>query len=315
MGAAPGPARPADPAKSAAITLVVAAGLMAIALFSKNWIGASGGYGDAKVHIGPMGVEVCGVAGVCVDTGGKGMPGDVELIMMIALISGFAAAALAGWFGGAALGGKKDKLPDPKIAQIAFAAAIGSFLIFVIRIFAEGGSGIGPGWAMFPGIGGAITANIGLSKLKPHLPARMPGAPGVAGGGFPPGQPYQQPYGQPQQGGWPGAAGQPPQQGYGQQPHGQQPHGQQPFGQQPSQPMQPQYGQQPGQQPHGQQPGQPYGQQPHGQQPYGQQPPAQQSQPMQPQQAAAPNCPRCGQPLQFVAQYQRWFCAREQQYV
>lgn len=30
---------------------------------------------------------------------------------------------------------------------------------------------------------------------------------------------------------------------------------------------------------------------------------------------AAPNCPRCGQPLQFVAQYQRWFCGHEQQYV
>jgi hypothetical protein len=41
-----------------------------------------------------------------------------------------------------------------------------------------------------------------------------------------------------------------------------------------------------------------------------------------PPQAAAPtpppqlhNCPRCGTQLQFVAQYQRWFCPREQQYV
>lgn len=30
-----------------------------------------------------------------------------------------------------------------------------------------------------------------------------------------------------------------------------------------------------------------------------------------PQQA----CPRCGQPLQFVDQYQRWYCGHEQQYV
>lgn len=30
-----------------------------------------------------------------------------------------------------------------------------------------------------------------------------------------------------------------------------------------------------------------------------------------PQQA----CPRCGQPLQFVTQYQRWYCGHEQQYV
>lgn len=32
-------------------------------------------------------------------------------------------------------------------------------------------------------------------------------------------------------------------------------------------------------------------------------------------QPGAPACPRCGQPLEFVAQYQRWFCGREQQYV
>jgi len=32
-------------------------------------------------------------------------------------------------------------------------------------------------------------------------------------------------------------------------------------------------------------------------------------------QPGAPGCPRCGQPLEFVAQYQRWFCGREQQYV
>jgi hypothetical protein len=30
---------------------------------------------------------------------------------------------------------------------------------------------------------------------------------------------------------------------------------------------------------------------------------------------AVPNCPRCGSPLQFVAQYQRWYCTRENQYV
>jgi hypothetical protein len=27
------------------------------------------------------------------------------------------------------------------------------------------------------------------------------------------------------------------------------------------------------------------------------------------------NCPRCGTQLQFVAQYQRWFCPSEQQYL
>lgn len=103
------------------------------------------------------------------------------------------------------------------------------------------------------------------------------------GGGQPQGgQQYGQPGGQPQ--------------GYG-QPQGQ--YGGQPQGQ---------YGQPP-QQPYGQpQQGQPYGGQPQqGQpQPYGGQP-----------QGAPPAqmCPRCGKPLQFVAQYQRWFCGAEQQYV
>jgi hypothetical protein len=71
-------------------------------------------------------------------------------------------------------------------------------------------------------------------------------------------------------------------------------------------------------QPYGQQPSQPYAQQSQPMNP-------QQSQPMQPQMAppampppqqqAVPSCPRCGTQLHFVAQYQRWFCPREQQYV
>jgi hypothetical protein len=75
------------------------------------------------------------------------------------------------------------------------------------------------------------------------------------------------------------------------------------------------------------QPQAPYGQPPMQQQPYQQQRPVSPMQPQaQPQQAVAstmpgpgaggaPTCPRCGSPLQFVAQYQRWFCSRENQYV
>jgi hypothetical protein len=74
-------------------------------------------------------------------------------------------------------------------------------------------------------------------------------------------------------------------------------------------------GQYAGQQQHG---GQQHGGQYAGQQQYGGQQyggaPQQGAQPGFPQQAA-PSCPRCGQPLQFVAQYQRWFCGHEQQYV
>lgn len=32
------------------------------------------------------------------------------------------------------------------------------------------------------------------------------------------------------------------------------------------------------------------------------------------QQAPAANCPTCGNPLTWMAQYNKWFCAKEQQY-
>ena len=100
---APAAAKPADPAKNAGIMLAVASGLMLIALFSKNW--SSAGAGDRKLHIGPLGAERC-EGSFCVDMPLKGMPGDVELIMMLAMISGFASVGLAGWFGAATLAGK-----------------------------------------------------------------------------------------------------------------------------------------------------------------------------------------------------------------
>ncbi len=78
------------------------------------------------------------------------------------------------------------------------------------------------------------------------------------------------------------------------------------------QPAQPPYQQGYPQQPNQSQPMQP--QQQYGSQPYqqpGMAPPAMPP----PAQQAVPNCPRCGTQLHFVAQYQRWFCPREQQYV
>jgi hypothetical protein len=88
--------------------------------------------------------------------------------------------------------------------------------------------------------------------------------------------------------------------------------------QRPAYPMQPQ-GYPPQQQPQqGYAPQQPYGAQPMQpqQQPYS----AQQSQPMQPMQQQQPMaqqgqpCPTCQTPVTWVAQYQRWFCQRCQQY-
>ena len=210
---------------------------------------------------------------------------------MLALISGFASAAAAGTFGGMALAGKTDKIPlPPRLAQMAFGLAAFSMTFFVIRMISEKGE---ISWAGFPAIGGVILAGVGLKKLTPFLAAKP---------ALPPGAQQQ-------------FANQSQQQPMG--PYGNQSQPMQPYGNQ-SQPMQP-YGQQ-------SQPMQPYGQQSQPMQPYGQQsqpmqPYANQSQPMaapqQPPPGAAPvhNCPRCGTQLHWVAQYQRWFCPRENQYV
>jgi hypothetical protein len=301
-----GAARPGDPARTAAIMLVVAAGLTFIGLVSKSWVTASAGMRDISVNIGPLGVEAC-MGSVCRDAPMNKMPGDVELIRFVALIPGFASVAAGAAFGGLTLAGKRDKIPvAPKVAQIVFGIASFAFVAFIVRIFSEGGHGLGPGWAMFAGIAGVVVGSIGIKKLAPFVGSSMPGATmsssSPAAWGAQPGYGQPQGYGQPPQ-----AYGQ-PQQGYG-QPPAQQSGGMQPQGGW-GQPQQPQggYGQPAAQQ---SQPMQPQGG-------YGQ-PAAQQSQPMPqgaaPQQGGVPNCPRCGQPLQFVQQYQRWFCQREQQYV
>jgi len=262
--------------------LVVAAVLILVGTFSKNWI--SGGRGSRDIHIGPMGAEAC-MSSVCIDVPTRGIPGDIEAIMVIALISGFASAGAAGTFGGMALARKTEKIPiPPRLAQMAFGLAAFSMTFFLIRMISEKGE---ISWAGFPAIAGVILAGIGLKKLTPFLAAR-PALP--AGQQSQPMQQQSQPM----------------------QPHGQQ-----------SQPMQPQqhYGSQPyPQNPQGSQPMQPhYGSQPHAQPQQGSQPYAQpQMAPPQmppPQQQQIPNCPRCGTQLHFVAQYQRWFCPREQQYV
>jgi hypothetical protein len=222
--------KPADPAKTAAITLVVAAVLILIGTVSKNWI--SGGGGSRDVHVGPLGAEAC-FESRCVEIPTRGIPGDIEAIMMIAMLSGFASAAAAGLFGGMSLAGKSDRIPvPPKVAQICFGVAAFSMTFFLIRMLSEKGD---LSWAGFPAIAGVILAGVGIKKLKPFLHAATERAVFIAQPTMPSMNPHNP---------------------------------------QSSQPMQP-----------------------------------------PPQQAAVPNCPRCGTQLHFVAQYQRWFCPREQQYV
>ena len=278
--------------------LVAAAALILIGTVSKAWFHA--GMHGSEVNVGLTGAEVC-FESRCVDAPNDNLPDVVPLFMYMGLIGGIAAAAAAGLFGGLSLANKRDKIPvPPKLGHIAIGVAGVGMVGFFLRVVAEGGKGdTNPSWAIVPAIGGLILASVGLRKLAPFLPSTVARLPAGAS-----------PYGQ---------------QPVGQQPYGQQPYGQQPYGQQPM-------GGQPGQQPYGQQ--QPYANQSQPQQPY-----ANQSQPMQPQQGygqqpmggapmlpggalqgapgqqAAPNCPRCGTQLHFVAQYQRWFCPREQQYV
>jgi hypothetical protein len=318
-----GPPRPApsDPAKTAAMMLGGAALLLLIGVFNKSWFSASEEF--VKISFGPTGAEAC-FQGSCRSTSDFDGPDVVPLLQFAVIIGGLAAAAAAGMYGGLFLANKKDKIPtqiQPKFVNIAFGVAGAGSVGLLIRVMAEG-KGMGLSWGWVPALAGVALAWVGYQRLLPFLPAAgarpFPQPMNPYGQHGQPQQPYgQQPYGQqPQQG-----YGQQPQQGYGQP--------QQPYGQQPQQP----YGQQP-QQGYGQQPQQGYGQQPqHGQPQQQQQPWANQSQPMQPQQpaqqapqaamptmagpgaGAAPNCPRCGSPLQFVAQYQRWYCTRENQYV
>ena len=261
--------------------LVIAAVLILIGTVSKNWITA----GSREVHIGPMGAEAC-MSSVCIDVPTRGIDGDIEAIMILAMLSGFASAAAAGMFGGMALAGKTDRIPvSPRLAQAAFGLAAFSMTFFIIRMLSEKGE---LSWAGFPAIIGVILAGVGLKKLTPFLAARPALPPGA-------------------------------QQSQGMPPHGQQSQPMPPFANQSgSQPYQNQSGMQP-QPPYGSQPypHHPNQSQPMQQPPYGAQPQHQMAPPPMPPpaQQAVPNCPRCGTQLHFVAQYQRWFCPREQQYV
>src|SRR5690349_11688323 len=194
-GPTPQSAKPADPVRSAAIMLAIAAALILIGTVSKNWVSA--GRVSKDVHAGPLGVEACMGGGLCVDVPTRGIDGDIEIVMLLAVISGFASAAAAGVFGGMAFSGKTDRIPiPPRLANAAFGLAAFSMTLFLIRMIGEGGE---LSWAGFPAIGGVVLAGVGLKKLTPFLAARPALPAGAqASQGMPPQAPYgAQPYGQP----------------------------------------------------------------------------------------------------------------------
>jgi hypothetical protein len=283
-GAVPAAPKPADPARSAAIILLVSAALLLVGTISKNWVTA--GDTEDRMHAGPMGAEVC-LESRCVEIPLRGVDKDIEIIMTLAMLAGFAAAGVTGVFGGMVFAGSRQVPVPTKLANLVLVIALIAFVVFLGRMLSEKAN---ISWAGFVAIGGAIVGFVGLKAVSPFLKPVLALPAGAV-------QPYPQHGSQPYQQGNPYAnQSQPMQPQHGSQPYQQQPqHGSQPYQMQ----QQPQHGSQPYQQPMQGQPQ--YGSQPH--------------QMPQPPQQQMPNCPRCGTQLQFVAQYQRWFCPREQQYV
>jgi hypothetical protein len=281
--------------------LLVATALILIGTISKSWVSA--GERDERVHAGPMGVEIC-EGSQCIDAPFRGIDKDIEIIATLAMLSGFAAAAVAGVFGGMVMAGSKQ-VPFPTgLANTVFVIALLGAVVFLGRMLAEK---MTISWAGFVAMGGVVVGVVGLKSVSPFLVRRA---------ALPPGSAHPQQGAQPYQQGNPYGNQSQPMQPYANQSQPMQPYASQ------SQPMHPQQGSHPyamPQQPqHGSQPYQMQPQGQHGSQPY-QQPmqaqPQYGSQPHQAPQQQVPSCPRCGTQLQFVAQYQRWFCPREQQYV
>jgi hypothetical protein len=240
--------------------------------------------GDNSVGLGPLGGEGCD-DGRCESVGwgdmGRGVPGDLQAMGYLSLIAGLGAAGLLGFCALMIFQRSPQKAPW-KLARAVVGAASGFSAFLVVRIFTlDGvGRGLGPGWALFVGFGGMITAGILASKISPLAAAGSFGpAPGVnpyASGGAPGGNPYAA-----APGGNPYAA-QPAANPYAAQPAAN-PYAAQPAATQPQ--------------------AQPAG--------MGTAPtvasPAPGAQPTYP-------CPRCQKSLVFVAQYQRWFCESCKQY-
>jgi hypothetical protein len=247
---------------------------------------------EDSLRVGPMGAEMCSESR-CIDIPMRGSDKDIEIFLTLAMLSGFAAAAATGAFGGMVLAGSKQAPFPSKLANTVLVIALIAMIAMLGRLLAEKAN---ISWAGFVAMGGVIVGFVGLKAVSPFLTARAALPPGTV-------QPHPQYGSQPYQQGNPYANQSQPMQPYANQsqpygaPYQQQPqHGSQPHQMQP----QPQYGSQPYQQPM-QQPQQ-----------YGSQP---QHMPQPPQHQQVPSCPRCGTQLQFVAQYQRWFCPREQQYM
>ena len=168
-----------DPVKAAGTLLVIGAVLLLIGTISKSWFTlpfTGRGEGGADIAIGPRGVQAC-VQSVCKDksifdlpAGGRnGLPNDIYVFAIVAIFAGFASAALAGLYGGAALSGRRYPVLPPRVGQIVFSVAGFSMSYFFFRMLTDSESDLHEltvSWAGIPAIGGAVLAGAGIVKLR-----------------------------------------------------------------------------------------------------------------------------------------------------
>ena len=179
-----------DP-RSFAFVLVGTALPILIALIAKSWAGGRG----ETVSVGPLGVEAC-LGPVCagVPWDKVGLGGSVSAFGVMSVIGGIAAIAVAAIYGGLVLGHKQDKLPPFVLGHAAFGFTAFAMLIFTFRL--AGKDEVALGWGPFFGLGGIAIAWMMLRRIQKAMPARgttsftpvvapMGGAPSGAPSGAP----------------------------------------------------------------------------------------------------------------------------------
>lgn len=273
------------------ILMFVGAAMLLFALASSGWLTLS--EGPASAGVGIMRSSQCMDGDCRSEMNFKRLDTNIESVLaIVTMLFTLGTIVLAVIAGIVLLKPRRSALALVALilAGVAFLAGIA----FLIKIKGQT-SMLSVGYAFFIfvlGSAGVITAGI-MAMVRPRT-----GAPaGMRMAGHAQSQPFQQgnPYGQqPQQ------YGQQPQQ-YGHQP--QQQHGQQQHGQ-----PQQQHGQAQHAQPQAH--SQPHQAQAHSQPHQAQQQPQQQSNPQ-----GGPPCPTCGTSATWVAQYNRWFCTRENKYL
>jgi hypothetical protein len=167
QNSAPVPTKPMDP-RTPAFVLCVCAVVSLVATFSKNWASAGRGIG-----IGPTGMEAC-LGSVCRDIAWRNISGGIQVLAVLSLLAGIAAAGACAAFGGLFLANKHDKIPAVRLGNLVLGVAAGVMAVFEIRILAEGQISIS--WAVFPALASVVTAGVMLRKLEPHVVRPVPRA-------------------------------------------------------------------------------------------------------------------------------------------